>query len=97
MSSSTSSSSSSDALAPLGWVLDVPCAVEFILGTTTVRVADCARLEPQSVVALQQAAGADVQLRVGGVPLAEGEVIVLERTLSLRLTRMLPPAERDFS
>ena len=93
MSSSPNSSSSSDGLAPLGWVMDVPCAVEFVLGTATVSVGECARFEPRSVVPLQQPAGADVQLRVGGVPLAEGELLVVDRTLSLRLTRLLPPAE----
>ena len=95
MSSSPSSSSSSDALAALGWVMDVPCVVEFVLGTATVRVAECARLAEQSVLALQEAAGADVQLRAGGVTLAEGEVLVQDRTLALRLTRIVPPAEQD--
>jgi flagellar motor switch/type III secretory pathway protein FliN len=75
--------------------MDVPCAVEFVLGTATVRVGDCARLAPQSIVPLREAAGADVQVRVGGVVLAEGEVLVQDRSLALRLTRIVPPAEQD--
>ena len=93
MSSSPNSSSSSDVAPALGWVMDVPCAVEFVLGTATVRVGDCARFAPGTVLPLRQPAGADVQLRAGGVPLAEGEVLVVDGALSLRVTRLLPPAE----
>jgi flagellar motor switch/type III secretory pathway protein FliN len=95
MSSSPNSSSSSDAFAALDWVMDVPCAVEFVLGTATVNVARCSRFAPDDVVPLVQAAGADVQLRAGGVLLAEGEVLVVDRALSLRVTRLLPPADSD--
>jgi flagellar motor switch/type III secretory pathway protein FliN len=95
MSSSPNSSSSSDALATLGWVMDVPCTVEFVLGTTTASVARCSRLAADDVVQLAQPAGADVQVRAGGVPFAEGEVLVVDRALSLRLTRLLPPSDSD--
>ena len=100
MSSSPNSSSSSEsgraALETMGWVMDVPCPVDFILGSTTVKVRDCVRLTRDSIVKLKQAAGADLEVRVGGVPVATGEVVILDETVALRLGRILPPAGTDL-
>ena len=100
MSSSPSSLSSSDLAAPaaspgLAWVMDVPCEVEFILGTTTVKVRDCVRFAPNSIVRLRQSAGADLEVRVGGVPVAAGEVVIVDEVVSLRLSKILPPVGAD--
>ena len=95
MSSSPNSSSSSEspggAEGPLAWVLDVPCPVDFVLGWATVKVRDCAEFKRDSVVRLKQAAGADLEVRVGGVPIAAGEVVIVDENLGLRVSRILPP------
>ena len=95
MSSSPNSSSSSDGPTPpegpLGWVLDVPCPVEFVLGTATVTVRDCIEFHRDSIVRLKQPAGTDLEVRVSGVPIATGEVVVVSENLGLRLSRILPP------
>jgi len=85
------------AAAPpgLGWLMDVPCNVEFILGTTTVKVRDCVRFVPNSIVRLRQSAGADLEVRVGGVPVAAGEVVIVDEVVSLRLSKILPPIGAD--
>ena len=102
MSSSPSSSSNSEpgpssSDGPLGWVLDVPCPVEFVLGTATIKVRDCVEFKVDSVVRLKQTAGADLQVRAGGVPIASGEVVIVEENLGLRLSRILPPGTGDPS
>lgn len=99
MSSSPNSSSSSDA-APrpagrLDWVMDVPCPVDFVLGTTTVRVRECAEFAPNAIVRLRQAAGSDLEVRVGGVPIATGEVVIVDDNVGLRLSRILPPGRAE--
>jgi len=72
--------------------MDVSCPLEVILGSTTLKVVDCARLAVGSVVRLKQDAGADLHVRVGGVPFATGEVVVADDGLSIRIGRVLPPA-----
>jgi len=97
MSSSPSSSSSSNvpasaiAAGPLAWLSDVPCRVEFILGTCSVKVRECVELQTDSLVRLSQPAGSDLEVRVEGVPIAAGEVIVVNDSSALRVTRILPP------
>ena len=97
MSSSPSLSSSSSAPAPaiavgpLAWLSDVPCRVEFILGTCTVKVRECVEFQADTLVRLAQPAGSDLEVRVEGVAIAAGEDIVVNDSSALRLTRILPP------
>lgn len=95
MSSSLTSSSSSDAraeadaLAPMS---DVACVVDFVIGTGQLTVRECLRLGRDSVVRLEQPAGADLDLRVHGISIAHGEVAVIDDTAALRVTRISMPS-----
>ena len=92
MSSSPNLLSSSDLTGRLDWLMDVSCPVDAILGTATIKVAECARLEVGSIIRLRQSAGADLEVRVSGVPFAAGEVVVADDSVSMRVGRVLPPA-----
>jgi len=78
--------------ANLSQMLDVECGVDFIIGTGRLKVRDCLRLERQSIVRLDQSGGADLELRVHGVPVAMGEVVIMDDVTALRLTRITTPA-----
>jgi flagellar motor switch protein FliN len=91
MSSSPNSSSSKDAKSDSDRLQDVQCRVEVVLGTGTVSVRDCLTLRRQSVLRLNQSAGADLQVRVNGVPIALGEVVIVDDSTSIRLTEITPP------
>lgn len=92
MSSSQTSSSSSDATDALAPMFDVKCRVEVILGNASLSVRNCLRLERQSIVRLQQSAGSDLEVRVHGVAVATGEVVILDDNTALRISRVSPPA-----
>jgi len=77
--------------ANLTHMLDVECGVDFIIGTGRLKVRDCLRLERQSIVRLDQSGGADLELRVHGVPVAMGEVVIMDDVTALRLTRITAP------
>ena len=102
-SSPNSSSSSKDAskkdapktISRLDWVMDVPCPVDFVLGTSTIRVRECVEFVPNAVVRLRQPAGADLEVRVGGIPVATGEVVIVDENVGLRLSRILPPGRSE--
>lgn len=98
MSSSPISSSSSDASAAadpgqalLAPMFDVRCPVEFVLGTGTITFRQCLRLEPQSVIRLDQSAGSDLSVRIHNVSVVAGEVVISDDTSALRVSRVLPP------
>jgi flagellar motor switch protein FliN/FliY len=101
MSSFLSSSSSSEPIAAEGgaldWVMDVPCPVDFVLGTATVKVRECAAFAVNAIVRLKQVAGADLEVRVAGVPIATGEVVMVDENVALRVGRILPPAGQELA
>ncbi|MCC7010579.1 MAG: FliM/FliN family flagellar motor switch protein [Acidobacteria bacterium] len=71
--------------------MDVPCPVDFVLGTTTVKVRECAQFEPGTVLRLREAAGSDLEVRVAGVAIATGEVVIVDENVGLRVGRILAP------
>ena len=93
-SSQTSSSSSSppESGRGFGHMHDVRCGVDFVIGTATLSVRDCLHLALQSVVRLDQSAGADLDLLVHGIAVAHGEVVIVDDNTMLRVSRIVAPA-----
>jgi flagellar motor switch protein FliN len=101
MSSSSNSSSSNAAttsggsasgLAPLS---DVVCEIDVLLGTATVSVRECLTWKRNSVIRLTQSAGSDMQVTVNGVPVAIGEVVIVDDSTAVRVTEILPPPSSE--
>lgn len=66
--------------------MDVICSVSVVLGTGTVTVRRCLSLQRQSVLRLEQSAGEDLMVMVNGVPVARGEVVIVEDSTAIRVT-----------
>lgn len=99
MSSSPTLSSSTDRVLPaldgpepLAPMFDVRCRVDVVIGTGVLTLRECLTLKCGHVVRLTETAGSDLSVRVHGVALAAGEVVMLEDAAALRVTRVLPPA-----
>jgi flagellar motor switch protein FliN/FliY len=95
MSSSPNSSSSSDYLSRYEGLHDVTCQVEVVLGTGMISVRECLLLQRMSVIRLKQSAGEDLQVVINGVPLASGEVVIVDDSTSIRVTEILPPPSAE--
>jgi flagellar motor switch protein FliN len=92
MSSSPNSSFSSEIGAEeLRPFHDVLCDVDVVLGTGSMTVRECLRLKRHTVIRLAQTAGADLRVLVNGVPIAHGEVVILDDSTAIRITEILPP------
>jgi flagellar motor switch protein FliN/FliY len=106
MSSSPTSLSSSDAARalhgadaphPLAGMMDVVCRVDVVLGTGSITVRDCLKLQRQSVIRLNQPAGADLEVRVHGVSAAMGEVVIVDDSTAIRVTDIVSPPGIDVA
>jgi flagellar motor switch protein FliN len=74
---------------------DVTCDVAVVLGTGRMSVRQCLYLAPQVVVALDQPAGVDLQVMVNGVPVATGEVVIVDDSTAIRLNHVLAPPHAE--
>jgi flagellar motor switch protein FliN/FliY len=68
------------------------CHIELLLGTGAMSLRDCMGLAAGSVLRLSQPAGGYLQVVANGVPLARGEVVMLDQSVAVRVTDILPPA-----
>ena len=97
MSSSQSSSSSSEVLVSSGLtpLYDVVCGVDVVLGTASMTVRDCLNLKVQTIIRLNEPAGDDMQVTVNGIPVATGEIVIVDTSTALRVTEILPPPSSE--
>lgn len=80
------------AVAPLN---DVVCQIDVLLGTATVSVRECLHWKRNSVITLRQSAGADMQVTVNSIPVAVGEIVIIDDSTALRVTEILPPPSSE--
>jgi len=65
---------------------DVPVLIEVEIGRPMLKLGDILALEEGSVVALPRSAGENIDIRVGGVLVCYGEIIVMEDLVGVRIT-----------
>jgi flagellar motor switch protein FliN/FliY len=93
---SSSNSSSSNAVDPaLVPLSDVVCQIDVLLGTATVSVRECLHWRRNSVIRLRQSAGSDMQVTINGVPVALGEVVIVNDSTAVRVTEILAPPSSE--
>jgi len=60
-------------------------------GSTMITIRDLLKLDVGSVVELDTLAGEHLKIKVNGVPIALGEVVVMGETLGVRLNGIISP------
>ena len=85
-STETAPSAEPSVHGPYESMHDLSCPVTVVLGHRSVTVRECLELRPNSVLALRQPVGADLEIRVNGVLVAHGEVVIVEESTSIKVT-----------
>ncbi len=78
----------------LDLVLDIPVDVSLRVGSTNISIRDLVSLVEGSVIALDQDAGAAMDVLVNGTLIAHGEIVVVDNRFGVRLTDVVSPTER---
>jgi flagellar motor switch protein FliN/FliY len=78
----------------LDLVLDIPVDVSLRVGSTDISIRDLVSLVEGSVIALDQDAGAPMDILVNGTLIAHGEIVVIDDRFGVRLTDVVTPTER---
>jgi flagellar motor switch/type III secretory pathway protein FliN len=95
LSSSTELAKVEDVQDAFGALSDIRCHVDVLIGTGVLTLREVLSLQPRHVVRLLEPAGGDLSIRVHGVPIASGEVMVMDNVAALRVTRVSPPVGVD--
>ncbi|GAB4435795.1 MAG: hypothetical protein Kow0031_17540 [Anaerolineae bacterium] len=78
----------------LDLLLGVTLQVTVELGRTKMNIEEILHLGPGSVVELEKLAGEPVDVLINDKMIARGEVVVLDDRFGVRITDVLPPAQR---
>jgi len=78
----------------LDLLLGVTLQVTVELGRTKMNIEEILNLGPGSVIELEKLAGEPVDVLVNDKMIARGEVVVLDDRFGVRITDVLPPAQR---
>ncbi len=85
-----------NASAPndLDMILDIPVQLTVELGRTKMPIRNLLQLAQGSVVELSGMAGEPLDVMINGFLIAQGEVVVVNDKLGIRLTDIITPSER---
>jgi flagellar motor switch protein FliN/FliY len=78
----------------LDMLLDIGLQINVELGRAKMTIREVLSLLPGTVVELDRVAGEPVDILVNGKPIAKGEVVVLGDMFGVRVTDIIPPAQR---
>lgn len=89
-----SGSGGSGATNDIDMILDIPVQLTVELGRTKISIKNLLQLSQGSVVELNAMAGEPLDILVNGTLIAQGEAVMVEDRLGIRLTDVITPAER---
>lgn len=86
--------SSTPSRNDLDMILDIPVQLTVELGRTKMPIKNLLQLAQGSVVELSGLAGEPLDVLINGFLIAQGEVVVVNDKLGIRLTDIITPSER---
>jgi flagellar motor switch protein FliN/FliY len=89
-----SGSSGAASRNDLDMILDIPVQLTVELGRTKMPIKNLLQLAQGSVVELSGLAGEPLDVLINGFLIAQGEVVVVNDKLGIRLTDIITPSER---
>jgi len=73
---------------------NIPVTISVEVGRTSLKIRDLMRLTQGSVVELDRIAGEPLDLLVNDTLVAQGEIVLVNERYGVRLTQVIPAAER---
>ena len=78
-------------LRELAPVHDIPLQIAIEVGRLRLKVRDLMKLAPNSIVELKKPVGEPFDICINGLPVARGEVIVVEQSSGVRIIEVQKP------
>lgn len=73
-------------LEEVAHLVDIRVDVDVELDRTTMTVKALLALEPGSVIAMRRSAGENIDILIGGAQIGNGEIVIIEDTVAVRIT-----------
>lgn len=78
----------------LEMLYEIPVAITAELGSSVITIKDLLNFAPGSVVELDRLAGESIDIKVNGVLIGKGDVVIVNENFGLRVTEIVTVEER---
>ncbi len=75
-------------------ILDIAVEVRVEVGNSRLTISELLNLSPGSIVELDRTAGSPADLIVNGTKIGQGDVVVVDESYGIRLTKLVDPQDR---
>ena len=70
-------------------IKDIPVTIDVVIGSTVMQLKDVEKLTLNGVIELNKIAGSNVDIRINGTKVAEGEIVILNEKFGVRILDVL--------
>jgi flagellar motor switch protein FliN/FliY len=78
----------------LGMLLDIPVDIHVEIGSTRASIRDILQLGPGAIIELDRLAGQPADIIVNGKLIGQGDIVVVNETFGIRITKLVGAEER---
>lgn len=78
----------------LALILDIPVEVKVEVGNSRLTIREILNLAPGSILELDRTAGSPADLIVNGTSIGHGDVVVVDESYGIRITKLVKPEDR---
>ena len=75
-------------------ILDIAVEVRVEVGNSRLTISELLNLAPGSIIELDRTAGSPADLLVNGTKVGQGDVVVVDESYGIRLTKLVDPQDR---
>ncbi len=75
-------------------ILDIAVEVRVEVGNSRLTISELLNLAPGSIIELDRTAGSAADLLVNGTKVGQGDVVVVDESYGIRLTKLVDPQDR---
>lgn len=83
-----------DPEANLDLILDIPVELKVEIGSSRLTIREVLNLAPGSIVEMDRTAGSPADLIVNGTRVGQGDIVVVDESYGIRISRLVDPQER---
>lgn len=75
-------------------IMDIPVEIKVEVGNSRLTIREILNLSPGAIIELDRAAGSPADIIVNGTIVGQGDVVVVEESYGIRITKLVTPEDR---
>jgi flagellar motor switch protein FliN len=83
-----------DSDGNLKMIMDIPVEIKVEVGNSRLTIREILNLSPGAIIELDRTAGSPADIIVNGTTVGQGDVVIVEESYGIRITKLVTPEDR---